>query len=278
MNRLLTLRHLVHALIFVGIGLAAVLKVPFAGCAYLKIGLLRLVCPVGFLETALASHSVPWQLVPGFVFICVLIFVVGRAYCSWACPASFLGTQMQKLSVRVLPKSFTKPFSKKFRKAQRAVSARLGTGKGDAFALLAGLALGIVLFGYPAWSIICPVGLVSRGLIEGIVHHVVRWDLVLLLLPILISLCFRSGWKCACPVGTVRGLLATPNRTLTPLPDASACRNCSKCARVCPAGLDPIRETDPQLCTKCLQCVDACPFDVLSLALLRSKKGNAPHV
>ncbi|NJB68313.1 ferredoxin-type protein NapH [Desulfobaculum xiamenense] len=262
-------RGIVHAAVFLAIGAAAFVGVPFAGCAYLGIGTLRLVCPVGFVETALASHSVPWGLVPGFLVMCVLLVLLGRAYCAWACPASFLGMQVRRLAVRLLPGGISRGVGRWWRALGERVSARVGADRGDGVALLLGLAAGVAFFGWPAFSVVCPVGVVSRGLIEAVTHHVLRADLVLLVGPILLALLFRKGWKCACPVGTLRGLLAAPNRTLVPVVRADACRGCMRCARVCPAGLDPeAGAVDPMLCSKCMRCMDACPTDAVRLALV----------
>jgi len=44
-------------------------------------------------------------------------------------------------------------------------------------------------------------------------------DLILLTVPLALSLVFKFGWKCACPMGLVRGLLANSNKTLVPVVD-----------------------------------------------------------
>lgn len=54
------------------------------------IGTLCALCPVGFAQIAVAAKSVPWGLVPGVVALLAIVFVLGRAFCSWLCPSQLL--------------------------------------------------------------------------------------------------------------------------------------------------------------------------------------------
>lgn len=51
------------------------------------IGTLCALCPAGFAQIAVASGSVPWGLVPGVLAVLVIVFLLGRAFCSWLCPS-----------------------------------------------------------------------------------------------------------------------------------------------------------------------------------------------
>ena len=53
-------------------------------------GTLCALCPVGFAQVAAASGSAPWGLLPGVVALLVIVFVIGRAFCSWLCPSQLL--------------------------------------------------------------------------------------------------------------------------------------------------------------------------------------------
>ena len=54
------------------------------------IGTLCALCPVGFLQIAAASGSVPWALLPGVLIVLLIVFALGRAFCAWLCPTSLL--------------------------------------------------------------------------------------------------------------------------------------------------------------------------------------------
>lgn len=251
-----------------GILLAAYFEFPFSGCSYLRLGFLRLVCPVGFIETTLATKSIIWPLVPGFLIICALIFLLGRAYCSWICPAAQAGQKSITFLGKFLPPSFMKGTRRKWQQTRSRLSAKLQFDYLDGTALFLGAAVGILVFGYPFFCLFCPIGVISRNLIELATHYTVRMDLILLFFPLLLGLLFRSGWKCMCPVGTLRGLVARSNHTLVPLKNPRLCNSCRKCERICPSGLSPhLGIVDPSKCVKCLRCVDDCPKSALSIAV-----------
>lgn len=90
-----------------------------AGCCTLSLGFLRLVCPVGFLEICLADHRVNMLLLPGFLSVVLIIFMGGRFFCSWLCPASIMGRQFIRAAEKLCPGSlciFFKKWTKKIQK------------------------------------------------------------------------------------------------------------------------------------------------------------------
>ena len=269
------IRRFIHVVFVLGIAAAAVFHLPFGGCSYLKIGYIRLVCPVGFAEVVLASKSIPYALLPGAVVLAFLVTLLGRAYCSWVCPASLVGDETRRLSLRVLPKKLTGTIRGRWKRLKQRTRKRWGMERGDTLALIAGLAIGTAVFGYPAFSLVCPVGVVSRNIIELAVHGRVRGDLVFLVIPLLFGLFYKTGWKCFCPVGVVRGVLAGKNKTFGPAVDRDTCTSCGRCRRACPAGIDMGHEVpDPALCSKCLACVDACPVKAVSVHVCRRVSGE----
>lgn len=77
---------------YLRIGIAsAVLIVIFAlTFAHVPIGTLCALCPVGFAEIWAASGSAPLGLLPGVLIVLGVVFVLGRVFCSWICPTSWL--------------------------------------------------------------------------------------------------------------------------------------------------------------------------------------------
>jgi ferredoxin-type protein NapH len=147
----------------------------------------------------------------------------------------------------------------------------------DGFALLAGLFAGIAFFKFPAYSIFCPVGVLSRNLIELTAHFHLRWDMFFLLLPLALSLFFNLGWKCACPVGLMQGVLAKPNRTLTPVINFEACELCGKCMQNCNFGVSLHKTArDSFACVKCFKCLRDCNNDAIQLKPLALKQEMSP--
>jgi ferredoxin-type protein NapH len=121
-----------------GIVVAAFVGFPFSGCNYLKIGFLRLVCPVGFVETTLASHTIAWKFVPGFLIKCGLVLLLGRTYCSWFCPAAHARVKSMSFVAKFLPITFSRTIERKWQGLKQHSAGRLRLGFRDGLALILG--------------------------------------------------------------------------------------------------------------------------------------------
>lgn len=266
-----TLRKCVQWSIIALIAISALNGWAFSSCSFLNIGYLRLVCPVGFLETVLASRSIIWGLVPGFVVVLVLIVLMGRAYCSWACPAGVAKYQAQRLWDKRAPVKIKTFINQKWEDAGQRLTRRFKMGKGDVIAIFAGAAIGIVVFGYPVISLFCPIGIVSRSLIEMVAHFSLRTDLLLLAVPLVGGLFFKHGWKSCCAVGKYCAVVSKLNVTLVPVAEPDACNSCRKCEQACSMNVahDACKAANGD-CIKCMACIDACPNSAAKLALKRT--------
>jgi len=270
------MRGLIGALVLMGIVVASLMQVAFSPCVFLRLGPLTLACPLGTLEVTFAGRGLIWDLVPGFIILCLLIAFLGRMWCGWVCPAHLAGHAVGNACSFLAPGA-SKMVKADWRKAALRLCARLQPGRMHLLGFVVGLLIGAYIFQYPFWSIICPLGVISRALIEGVVLLQLRWDLLFLILPILGALLFRFGWKCACPVGLVYGAIATPNRTLIPalsLTPEKSCNECRACRTVCPTGLYPAKEMSAFDCTKCLRCVESCPHKALSVQFMPAQRAD----
>ena len=227
-----------------------------ANACYLKIGYLRLLSPAGFLEIAAVSRSIPWDLLPGFILLMLIIIFAGRVWCGWFCNVSFLSEKITRVTKGKVPPVCLPRAPKKI---------RLTFGVGDAAAIMGGLFLGMLIFGFPLFCIFCPVGVVSRNLISFFTQWQLRWDLVLLAVPVLVAMVIDTRKAPLCPAGLTRAVLAKPNHTLRPVTDQELCIRCGRCTEVCPAGLIPHQYADPSACIKCFSCVDNCPTGAITI-------------
>ena len=267
------LRLLIGVLVLTGIAAASRLGLPFSPCVFLRFGDLVLACPLGALEVSLAGHTLILGLLPGFLLMAALVFLLGRLWCGWFCPASLAGTALARAGGFLLPGAAEA--ARKRRRKLATFTAPITLGRTQALGFLCGLLLGAWIFRYPLWSILCPLGVVSRSIIEVALFFRPRGEAVFLLLPCLMALLWKNGWKCACPVGLMHGLLALPNRSFTPaLKTEPDCTRCGLCARACAAGLEPHKGIRPFDCSKCLRCLEHCPKGCLSLKMLPLKKGG----
>ncbi len=70
-----------------------------AGTCYASIGYFRLICPVGFIELSLATRTINTELIIPFLTITIILFLVGRSFCSWGgCPTSYMGGIIKKMA------------------------------------------------------------------------------------------------------------------------------------------------------------------------------------
>lgn len=246
----------------------ALIRLETGSLCYFHIGMAWLVCPIGFLEICVNGRTVYWDLLPFALVGIVLAAILGRAFCSWVCPVVFVGDWAERLASSLLPARVNRW---RFRLTS-FLSAKLPklTYK-DGLALLSGAFAGIVIFKYPFISIFCPIGVITRNIIDLFSHLQVSSDLILLLIPLIAGYFFVGGWKACCPAGLVHSLGARANFLLIPRADQAKCAHCGLCKQICPAGLQLGGECyDKQLCIKCFKCVDQCPNKAVSLGSSRT--------
>jgi len=272
-EKIIKIRHWWRGLIILMIIIGAWFKLPITFCA-VKIGVIQLICPVGFLEASLATKSIITNLLPGVILVGVLTIIFGKSFCAWVCPARYAGSMVRQAGQNKMPGT-SASINGGWLKLQRLVQRKISLSWKDGLALLAGLFIGIAIFGFPAYSIFCPVGILSRNLIELISHFRLRMDLILLTVPLALSLVFKFGWKCACPMGLVRGLLANSSKTLVPVVDQTACLGCGRCMDNCTSGVN-LHENryDSFSCSKCLNCIKDCRHGAVSLRIVGRQSGK----
>jgi ferredoxin-type protein NapH len=268
-------RYWQHTVV-IAVVIAAWSGLPVTFCA-VDLGILKLVCPMGFVECCLSAKTVVTRMLPGFLLSTALIVLLGRAFCAWVCPARIAANAADSLISKPLPGPLEKVRTAVVRLRQRLHNS-VELSWGDGVALTAGLLVGIAFFSFPAYSIFCPVGVLSRNLIELSVHIRLRWELIFLVVPLAAGLFFALGWKCACPPGLIRGILAKANRTLQPVVDLEHCKKCGMCVKNCEFGIRLHKgDFDSFACSKCLKCLQDCEQQAVHLKILsRAGKQTLP--
>ena len=266
-EHLIKLRKWWTLICITAIAAAAFFNIPATFCI-VNIGWLQLVCPVGFIETSIATKSIMVKMLPGTALVGILTLFLGRSFCSWVCPARYTGKVFKNFADNKMHPIAVKTASA-WKNLRTKVQTYVKLTAWDGLALLAGLFIGILIFGFPAYSIFCPVGVLSRNLIEFTTHSCLRFDLVLLIIPLVMGLAFETGWKCACPMGLVRAVAATSNKTLLPVINHENCINCGACMKNCAFGVNLHAEKlDTFSCSKCLNCIRDCNRDAIDLKIL----------
>ena len=145
---------------------------------------------------------------------------------------------------------------------------------------------------FPVFCAVCPIGIVSRGLIHfksmmSVTRMWMIWWLELLAVPVvatLLSLSERRFWcKRFCLVGAFLGMIGSLNPFIKPRAHDEQCimkgcpENCRDspprhmhvvpsmddyiCEKVCPVDIDLTGHGSLAKCTKCLECYIVCTYD-----------------
>ena len=212
-------------------------------------------------------------LLIGLVIVAVLVALAGRAFCAWGCPVPLL----------------RRVFGIKERKADKPTPAERDGANDSRNWVLGATVLTTAAFGFPVFCLICPVGL-------SVATFIALWRLLqfseatlsLVVFPVILVaeiVLLRKWCHRFCPLGALLGLMARLNRTFRPTVAAESClhcsgASCSRCADVCPEGIDlhhPEASVSLAECTKCGECRDACPAHAISFPLLaRTEKAGLP--
>ena len=237
------------------------------------IGDIAAICPLGAVEAAIASRTIVPPLLIGLVIVAVLVALAGRAFCAWGCPVPLL----------------RRVFGIKERKADKPTPAERDGANDSRNWVLGATVLTTAAFGFPVFCLICPVGL-------SVATFIALWRLLqfseatlsLVVFPVILVaeiVLLRKWCHRFCPLGALLGLMARLNRTFRPTVAAESClhcsgASCSRCADVCPEGIDlhhPEASVSLAECTKCGECRDACPAHAISFPLLaRTEKAGLP--
>jgi polyferredoxin len=178
-------------------------------------------------------------------------FLLRKAFCSWVCPVGALSDWLAWVGRGMLGRTFLPP---------RAVDVPLRALK---YVLLAFFLYAVGSMGPEtiAAFLASPYGLVADVKMLNLFRMLSLTSAVVLAVLVVASLFVHHAWcRYLCPYGALLGLvaMASPVRIRrTP----SACIDCGKCVRACPARLPVDRKLEilsPE-CSACLSCVAACP-------------------
>ena len=260
-------------------------------------GDISLICPVGALGVMLAEKLVIPRAVISLVIVAVLVFLFGRAFCSWICPVPvvsklcgvFKGKKAtEEKSKNVDVEIHEKEDIPKLSESEKALligcstsCTRRRSSIDSRHFVLGGSLLSAAIFGFPVFCLICPIGLsfatvllVMRLFGAGDVSWAVLAVPALLLIEVVI---FRKWCSTFCPLSALMSLMAKGNRTFRPNVNDAVCIEaskgveCGRCAKACPESINP---RHPEIgaswseCTRCGECVDACPARALSISIL----------
>lgn len=250
------------------------------------IGSIAAICPLGALETMIASKLlVPTAVVSLIVFL-VLVTVFGKIFCAWICPVPLArkifpsrfkrmeeGEQPDVSGEEVAGDAVGTSVEASVFHAQKPSRVKLDSRH----FVLGGALVSTAVFGFPVFCLICPIGLTFASVIA-------LWRLfgyneptiLLIVFPAILILelvVFRKWCAKICPVGALLSLASSLNTFLRPKVDTDKCLrttkgiDCRSCKTACFEAIDLHHAADSASlaeCTKCRECADACPVSAIS--------------
>jgi len=238
----------------------------------LGIGRLWIVSPLEGLESLLISKYVYLPSLIGMLIPVLVALYLGRVFCSWICPISFLQETLDRIRKRLFGYN---PLTWRDR---LVLSLRILW-----VALIGEFLLSMVL-GFPIFVFVSPPGLVGRELMLGIIFHAFALEGVIVFVILVLHL-FTRRFYCRyfCPLGGLLAFLGQKRRLKVRL-KSRKCTGCGICEKVCPLGLPVNRGGSySPYCWNCGECVDFCPTGALGFYwkrpyYLKPAAGIAPRV
>jgi polyferredoxin len=200
-------------------------------------------------------HPAGMFLLIAFLAICLLM---RKAFCGWLCPIGTISEYLWLAGRKLFGRNFTLP---------RGFDISL---RGLKYLLLSLFIYAVVHM--PVGSLIAflhgPYGLIADVKMLNFFRFMGTTALVVVAVLVIASVFVQNFWcRYLCPYGALMGLTAL----LSPLRirrQESACIDCGKCAKACPAALpvDKLLTINSAECTACMECVAVCPAkDALSM-------------
>lgn len=215
---------------------------------------LKLTDPLALLGHISAGLTVYWPFALTALIPIIASLLLGRFFCGWICPASFIYELNETLSGWL-----------------RKAGVTLGERTFDRRIKYLVLGLGFVLCavsGSVVYATIYPPALVGRELYYGIAQTGFGAGAVFFLLTLLFDLLVARRGFCRylCPGGALYSLLGR-YRLVRIQRDVVACNDCQKCDVVCEFGLTPMSDGFGQECNNCTACIAVCPVDALKFQI-----------
>lgn len=294
-------------------------------------GDITLLCPLGALLAMLAQKTAIPLAVISVIVVLLICIVLGKVFCAWACPVHFMSRlRKPRHGADPGPSHGVAPThgaaddpagpqtlraaqeggipgcpTQALRAAQEGVSpvspcstCASPCGKSSGIKLdsrhgILAAALGSTLiFGFPVFCLICPVGLTFATVLLGMrlfAFGEATWTIVAFVAIIAVEVLLLPKWcKRFCPLGALLSLFSGLNRTFQPQVNAETClregrgKACNLCEKACPEGINlhdiAAGETTLNDCSKCRACADVCPEGAITFPLLPKKKTTASAV
>jgi len=215
---------------------------------------LELSDPLAVAGQMAAGLTVHWPFLLSAVIPILATLLMGRFYCGWICPATFLYELNSNVAALLRRAGFNF--------GRRRLDRRL-----KYLVLLIGLLLS-GLVGSVWVALVYPPAIIGRELYFAIAPDGFGAGAVFFVLTLAFDILVAKRGFCRylCPGGALYSLLGR-YRLLRIRRDVTRCNDCVKCNAICEFGLNPMRDDFGQECNNCTACMAACPTDALHFSI-----------
>lgn len=207
--------------------------------------------PLAVVGQIAAGLTLYWPFILTALVPVIATLLLGRFFCGWICPATFLYELNTTLSLwlhRIGVKTGNRKFDRRFKY----------------LVLFIGLVLSAIS-GSVLISVIYPPAIIGRELYFSIALNGFGAGLVFFVITLLFDLLVAKRGFCRyiCPGGALYSLLGR-YRLVRIKRIVENCNDCAKCNAVCEFGLDPLHDDFGQECNNCTACIAVCPTDAMT--------------
>jgi ferredoxin-type protein NapH len=210
------------------------------------------------------------------------VLFLGRIFCAWICPVTLTrggvksngetSHRNQQESEQQIPS-----VPQTLRASGPVHARRRAWASYSSYGVLGASLLSSLLFGFPVFCLICPIGLMFGSLFAVMRLFGARQpSLELLLFPALLVtevVILKSWCRSLCPLGALLRIIGGHTRILRPRIEKEHCLvtrgiACSVCRKACPERIDLLEENggaELSSCTRCLECHQRCPTKAIRM-------------
>ena len=222
---------------------------------------LQLSDPLAVVGQSAAGKTFYWPFIVTALIPIAFTLLLGRFYCGWICPATFIYELNDNLGTWL-----------------RKAGLPIGRRKLDTRLKYVVLGVGIILSaltGSVLFAAMYPPAIIGREIYYAIALTGFGAGAVFFLLTLLFDLMIARRGFCRylCPGGALYSLLGR-FRLVRIQRKVETCNDCAKCNAVCQFGLDPLHDNFGQECNNCTACIAVCPTDAL---LFRTTIKDGPY-
>lgn len=215
---------------------------------------LKLSDPLAALGQSAAALSLNQAFLLTALIPIVATLILGRFFCGWICPATFLYELNTNLGAWLRwagLKTGSRHFDKRLKYGVLAVGLILSSVSGSV--LIAG---------------IYPPAIIGRELYYAVAQGGFGVGMVFFLGTLLFDLMVARRGFCRylCPGGALYSLIGR-YRLVRIRRIVESCNDCAKCNAVCEFELDPLHDNFGQECNNCAACIAVCPTDAMTFDL-----------